>query len=86
MRLTQVHEMVASFQAKIILRLLEPERLVWKDFAILHFGRNQQWLSRDPPISRRTVDTLGYGVRVLFCNRWKPEISSRHPCISMLQA
>ena len=69
MRLTQVQEMVASLQAKIMSRLLEPERLVWKDFALLHFGRSQQWLSRHPHISRRTVDTLGYGVRVLFSTR-----------------
>ena len=69
MRLTQVHEMMASLQAKIISRLLEPERLVWKDFALLHFGRSQQWLSSHPHISRRTVDILGYGVRVLFSTR-----------------
>ena len=69
MRLTQVQEMVASLQAKIISRLLEPERLVWKDFAVLHFGRSQQWLSSHPHISRRTVDILGYGVRILFSTR-----------------
>ena len=66
MRLTQVQQMVASLQAKIISRLLEPERLVWKDFALLHFGRSQQSLSSHPHISRRTVDVLGYGVRESF--------------------
>ena len=39
---TQVHEIVASLQAKIISSLLKPERLVWKDFAPLHFGHSQQ--------------------------------------------
>ena len=66
MRLTQVQQMVASLQAKIISRLLEPERLKWKDFALLHFGRSQQSLSSHPHISRRTVDVLGYGVRESF--------------------
>ena len=42
MRLTQVQEMVAFLQARIISTLLEPERLVWKDFALLHLGRSQQ--------------------------------------------
>ena len=69
MRLTQVQETVASLQAKIISRLLQPERLVWKDFAILHFGRSQQWPSSHPHISRRTADVLGYGVIILFSTR-----------------
>ena len=37
-----------------------------KDFALLHFGRSQQWLSRHSHISRRTVDNLGHEVRILF--------------------
>ena len=42
MMLTQVQEMVASSEAKIISRLLKPERLVWKDFTLLQFGRSRQ--------------------------------------------
>ena len=69
MRLVQVADMVASLQAKVIARLLEPERLVWKDFAAIHMSRGRQWLAAHQHISPRTVDMLAYGTRVIFSTR-----------------
>ena len=69
MRLIQLPDMEAALQAKVISRLFEPERLVWKDFAAIHFSRSRQWLLDHPHVAPRTVDMLGYGVRVILGTR-----------------
>ena len=42
MRLIQLPDMEAALQAKVVFRLFEPERLVWKDFAAMHLSRGRQ--------------------------------------------
>ena len=69
MRLIQLPDMEAALQAKVISRLFEPQRLVWKHFAAIHFSRSRQWLLDHPHVAPRTVDMLGYGVRVILGTR-----------------
>ena len=69
MRLIQLRDMTAALQAKVISRLFEPERLVWKAYAATHFSRSRAWLQGHPHIPPRTVDLLGYGIRVILTTR-----------------
>ena len=69
MRLIQLHDMTAALQAKVISRLFEPERLVWKDFATNHFSRSPAWLQSHPHVPQRMVDLLGYGPRIILTTR-----------------
>ena len=69
MRLIQLPDIEAALQAKVVSRLFEPERLVWKDFAALHLSRSRQWLLNHPHVHPRTVDLLGYGVRMILGTR-----------------
>ena len=39
MRLIQLPDIEAALQAKVVSRLFEPERLVWKAFAAMHLSR-----------------------------------------------
>ena len=65
MRLTKIPDM----QTEVISRLLEPEKLVWKEFAALHYSRSPDWISTHPHITTRPVDLLGNGVRIIFSTR-----------------
>ena len=69
MRLIQLHDMTAALQAKVISRLFEPERLVWKDFDTSHFSRSPAWLQSHPHVPQRMVDLLGYGPRIILTTR-----------------
>ena len=69
MRLIQLRDMTAALQAKVISRLFEPERLVWKAYAATHFSRSRAWLQLHPHIPPRTVDLLGYGIKVILTTR-----------------
>ena len=69
MRLIQLHDMTAALQAKVVSRLFEPERLVWKDYAATHFSRGRAWLLDHPHITPRAVDLLGYGIRIILTTR-----------------
>ena len=52
--LVHVPTQVQALQAKVISRLLEPERLAWKVFQLYHLSRASQ------------VQPLGYGASILF--------------------
>ena len=65
----QLRDMTAALQAKVISRLFEPERLVWKAYAATHFSRSRAWLQGHPHIPPRTVGLLGYGIRVILTTR-----------------
>ena len=69
MRLVQLHDMTAALQAKLISRLFEPEKLVWKEYAAIHFSRSETWLQNHPHVPARAVDSLGYGVRIILTTR-----------------
>ena len=69
MRLIQLRDMTAALQAKVVSRLFEPERLVWKDYAATHFSRSRAWLQGHPHVPPRTVDLLGYGIRIILTTR-----------------
>ena len=66
MRLIQLPDMEAALQAKVVSRLFEPERLVWKDLAVMYLSRGRQWLTDHPHVTPHMVDLLGYGVRVIL--------------------
>ena len=42
---------------------------MWKDYAATHFSRSGSWLQDHPHIPPRTVDLLGYGIRVILSSR-----------------
>jgi exonuclease III len=69
MRLVTIPVMIASLQAKIVSRLLEPERLLWKTFLLSRLTCPQHWLEQHPDRTPRVVDTLGYGARAIFSTR-----------------
>ena len=52
--LVHVPTQIQALQAKVISRLLEPERLAWKVFQLYHLSRASQ------------VQPLGYGASILF--------------------
>ena len=58
--LVDVHTQIQALQAKVVSRLLEPERLAWKVF-------QGHWLYH-PPVGRRPriQDRLAYGASILF--------------------
>lgn len=63
MGLTPIAVAASSLQAKVISRLLEPERLPWKQFFLAHFRH----------------DTLFYGVRWMFSTRRTQDIPITNP-------
>ena len=59
MRLVTIPTMMASLQAKIVFRLLEAERRLWKAFLLAQLTRTPQWLAQHQDGGARAVDRLG---------------------------
>lgn len=75
-RLVSLHTVIVTMQAKVIARLLEPERLPWKEYFMSHLG--MQSISQPlQTVSRRQVGALGYGLRTLFLSARLPLANAR---------
>lgn len=79
MRLVTIPTMMASLQAKVVSRLLEPERLLWKAFLLSRLTRTPQWLAQHQGGGARAVDRLGYGARGIFSTRRLQDLGVNSP-------
>ena len=79
MRLVTIPTMMASLQAKVVSRLLEPERLLWKAFLLSRLTRTPQWLAQHQGWGARAVDRLGYGARGIFSTRRLQDLGVNSP-------
>ena len=69
MRLVTVPTMVSSLQCKVVSRLLEPERLLWKQLLVSRLTLPPHWRERHPNASLSVGDRLGYGARLVVSTR-----------------
>ena len=65
-RLVDVDAMITALQAKLVARLLAPDVLPWKQFFMQWLVRSETCFLAHPALTRRPVDQLRYGPRLLF--------------------
>jgi exonuclease III len=69
MRLVTIPTMVSSLQCKVVSRLLEPERLLWKHLLVSRLTLPLPWREHRPDVPLSTGDRLGYGARLIVSTR-----------------
>ena len=66
LRLVDVPTQIAALQAKLIARVLEPERHPWKILFSQWLYRPAAWFTAQPAFQLRVLDRLKYGIRLVF--------------------
>ena len=69
MRLVTVPAMVSSLQCKVVSRLVEPERLLWKQLLLSRLTLPPHWRERHPDTLLSIGDRLGTGARSIVSTR-----------------